>query len=60
MSESDKWGVYIEKLKDQDVIGKMKYMNLEREQEVSINKGDFMRLLPGVYLNDVIINFYLK
>ena len=58
--DSEKWGTYILTLKDQDQIAKMKYMNQEREQEIQINKGDFQRLMPSVYLNDIIINFYLK
>ncbi len=47
-------------MKDQDQIAILKYKNLEREQEIQINKGDYMRLEPSVYLNDIIVNFYLK
>ena len=53
------WGQFIASRKNEDIICKMQYMNNERDQEVPINKGDFQKVLPSIYLNDVIINFYL-
>ncbi|TNV85781.1 hypothetical protein FGO68_gene5135 [Halteria grandinella] len=59
-SESDHWGSHIRSMKDEDLIAKMNYSSRGGESSFDIKKGDFMRLLPSVYLNDVLINFYLK
>eukprot|EP00347_Sterkiella_histriomuscorum_P014274 403361508 len=54
------WGYVIDTLKESDVICKIEFTNQGKTSDQEIKKGDFLRLDPEVYLNDMIINFYLN
>ena len=51
-------GTKINSLKDNEMVCKLIYGHLNRSVEVT--KKDFKFLEPGVYLNDILILFYLR
>ena len=51
-------GDKLEEIKENDMVCKLVYGHLNRSVEVT--KKDFKFLEPGVYLNDILILFYLR
>lgn len=51
-------GKKLENIKENDMVCKLVYGNLNRT--VEITKKDFKFLEPGVYLNDILVLFYLR
>ena len=51
-------GSKLGEIKENDMVCRLEYGHLKRSVEVT--KKDFRFLEPGVYLNDILILFYLR
>ena len=58
--DSFEWGHKYYKMKDDDSIYEMNYLEGTKKSSVKIMVSDFNRLEPSVYLNDTLILFFLK
>lgn len=54
------WGYKLKEMKQDTIMCKLNYMSGRRSLCDEIKLYDFQTLEPNTYLNDVIVNFYLK